>query len=49
MEASWDEDVTFYTDVISLMLQIPSIITNEKGDIDYAVNVEPQVSKMEKY
>ncbi len=45
-EASWDEDVTFYTDVISSNATIPSIITNEKGDIDYAVNVEPYVSEM---
>ncbi len=45
-DASWDEDVTFYTDVITSNATIPSIITNEKGDIHYAVNVDERISKM---
>lgn len=45
-DASWEEDVTFYTDVISSNSTIPSIITNEKGYIDYAVNVDDEIYKM---
>ncbi|HOF46095.1 MAG TPA: hypothetical protein PLZ46_04850, partial [Bacteroidales bacterium] len=45
-EASLDEDMTFYTDVISSNSTIPTIITNEKGDIDYSVNVDPEIGKM---
>lgn len=45
-EADLDEDITFYIDFISANSTIPTIVTNEKGDINYMVNVNEQVSKM---
>jgi hypothetical protein len=45
-EASWDEDITFYQNIISSNTTIPSIIVHENGEIDCAVNVSPEVSKM---
>lgn len=45
-EASWNEDLTFYADIISSNSSIPSIITKENGDINYCVNVDTAVTKM---
>ena len=39
-DASWDEDITFYVDIIAANSTIPSIITNPDGTIDYVVNVD---------
>lgn len=46
-EASWDEDITFYQSIISSNSTIPSIVVREDGKIDAAVNVSPEVAKME--
>lgn len=45
-EASLDEDMTFYQNIISSNTTIPSIIVNKNGEIDCAVNVTPEVAKM---
>lgn len=45
-EASWDEDITFYQNIISSNTTIPSIIVHEGGQIDCAVNVSPEVARM---
>lgn len=46
IEAGLNEDITFYLDFISTNSTIPSIITNENGDINYSVNVDKDVEKM---
>lgn len=44
-EASFDEDITFYSDIISLNTTVPLIIANPHGDIDAAINIPDSVSK----
>lgn len=44
--AAWDEDVTFYVDIIAANSTIPSIITNPDGEVDYVVNVDLATSKI---
>lgn len=43
-EASFDEDITFYQDIISSNSTIPSIITGPNGDINAAVNVPDNIA-----
>lgn len=43
-EASLNEDVTFYVDIMSLNSTIPCILTDPQGNIDIAVNVDPEVN-----
>ncbi|MCQ2283295.1 MAG: HAMP domain-containing histidine kinase [Bacteroidales bacterium] len=45
-EADFDEDLTFYQDIISSNSTIPTIITNAKGEIDAAVNVPDSINEM---
>ena len=45
-EAGLNEDITFYIDFISANATIPTIVTNEKGDINYKVNVDEDVAQM---
>lgn len=45
-EADLDEDITFYLNFISSNSTIPTILVNQNGNIDCAVNVEPEVNKM---
>ncbi|PKP27953.1 MAG: hypothetical protein CVU02_02335 [Bacteroidetes bacterium HGW-Bacteroidetes-19] len=45
-EAGLDEDITFYLNFISSNSTIPTILVNQNGNIDCAVNVDPAVNKM---
>lgn len=45
-EAGFDEDLSFYQEIISSNSTIPTIITNTHGDIDVAVNVPDSVLSM---
>ena len=45
-DASWDEDITFYVDIITANSTIPSIITNPDGSVDYVVNVDTATAKI---
>lgn len=45
-EAGFDDDITFYVDFISSNSTIPTILVNQYGNIDCAVNVDPVVNKM---
>lgn len=45
-EASWDEDITFYQNIISSNTTIPSIVAQADGKIDWAINVSPEIAKM---
>lgn len=45
-EASFDEDITFYTDIISLNTTVPLIIANPRGNIDAAINVPDSILRM---
>lgn len=45
-EASFDEDITFYIDIISSNSTIPFILAKENGDIDYCDNVDSIVKTM---
>lgn len=45
-EASFDEDLSFYQDIISSNSTVPTIITDAKGSIDAAVNVPDSVLNM---
>lgn len=42
----WDEDITFYQNIISSNSTIPSIIVGENQEIDAAVNVDPSIAQM---
>lgn len=42
-EASFDEDITFYQDIISSNATVPTIITDAKGEINAAVNVPQSI------
>lgn len=43
-EASLNEDVTFYVDIMSYNSTIPCILTDPEGNIDIAVNVDSEVN-----
>lgn len=43
-EASFDEDITFYQDIITSNSTVPSIITSPNGDINAAVNVPDSIA-----
>ncbi len=45
-QANFDEDITFYTNVITSHSSIPSIITDENGNIITVINVDPTISQM---
>lgn len=45
-EAGLDEEITFYVDFISSNSTIPTIVVGENGNIDWAVNVDPEINKM---
>jgi len=45
-ETDIDEDITFYVNFISSNSTIPTIIVNENGNIDAAVNVDTSILKM---
>lgn len=45
-EADFDEDLSFYQDIISSNSTIPTIITDAKGEIDAAINVHDSILKM---
>lgn len=45
-EASYDEDITFYQDIISSNSTIPSIVAHPGGNIDATVNVPGRIAKM---
>lgn len=45
-ETDIDEDITFYVNFISSNSTIPTIIVNENGNIDAAVNVDASILKM---
>jgi len=45
-EASYDEDLSFYLEVISLNSTIPSILTDETGNINYTMSMEGDVLQM---
>lgn len=46
-EASLDEDITFYLEIISSNSTIPSIVVRPDGRIDAAVNVDPEIQNMQ--
>ena len=45
-ETDIDDDITFYVNFISSNSTIPTIIVNENGNIDAAVNVDASILKM---
>ena len=45
-EASLNEDVTFYVDIMSYNSTIPCILTDDKGNVNIAVNVPPEVNSI---
>lgn len=45
-EADWDEDITFYQDIISSNKTIPIIVTSNGGNIDAAVNIPDSIANM---
>ncbi|MBO4381905.1 MAG: HAMP domain-containing histidine kinase, partial [Bacteroidales bacterium] len=45
-QASWDEDLTFYQDIISTNTSIPLIVVGRNGTIDAAVNLPDSVLQM---
>lgn len=45
-EASLDEDITFYHSIISSNSTIPSIVVRQDGQIDCAVNVDPEIAEV---
>ncbi len=45
-ESDLNEDITFYHNVITSHSSIPSIITDEKGNINTTVNVDTTIQKM---
>ena len=44
--ASFDEDITFYTDIISMNTSVPLIVAEPNGNITAAVNVPDSVAEM---
>ncbi len=44
--ASFDEDITFYTDIISMNTSVPIIVAEPNGNITAAVNVPDSVEEM---
>ena len=45
-QASWDEDLTFYQDIISANTSIPLIVVGRNGAIDAAVNLPDSILQM---
>lgn len=45
-DASLDEDITFYTDIISMNTTVPLIIVNQHGGIDATCNVPDSIAEM---
>ncbi len=45
-EADFNEDLSFYQDIISSNSTIPTIIANSKGEIDAAVNVPDSIAAL---
>ena len=45
-EASLDEDITFYQDIISANKTVPTIIASRTGNIDAAVNLPDSIKSM---
>lgn len=45
-EASPNEEITFYLNIITSNSTIPSIVVNENGEIDCAVNVDPEITEL---
>lgn len=45
-EADLNEDVTFYVDIMSYNSTIPCILTDENGNVNIAVNVDPEVNQI---
>jgi hypothetical protein len=45
-EASLNEDITFYQDIISANKTVPTIIASRTGDIDAAINLPDSVLRM---
>lgn len=45
-EASLNEDVTFYVDIMSYNSTIPCILTDEKGNVNITVNVDSTINNV---
>ena len=45
-EASLDEDLTFFMNILTSNSTIPCIIVDQKGKIDDAINVDPEIHKI---
>lgn len=45
-DASLDEDITFYTDIVSMNTTVPLIIANSRGGIDAVCNVPDSIADM---